>query len=695
MLKYIKYFTKQLISCLIVGGILLFNCNIVFVQANSSEDSILDNVVSDQIDLGVQLDGLYKKVANEFNLDYLYVKILHLLAGGQALYADQTPNIYSDLTVNNIKGAFDIEGANEDYNLMADWAYCPDSNVVRPNKYYLPDAAYNVTHSVVELMYDRYFVDRGDMQPYFNALKPEVRNNILFCEAVLLYTGSDINDVNKFYNIYEKILYDKDRDENVIKVNADGKFEIKEKFKRVFIENGVDDERELRYLAIILSFDKTLASSNSPENIKDRYVLPYKVGYTSRENMMLAAISLVGKVRYVWGGGHLSSGNILGINPVWEQFFNLYPREKYRYELDNEVCSDGSLIDEVGSIGIANNENINKTSCDIDYHVVEDIRDRDRLIDGIIELGRGNINDGYGKSIRPNNSWCPLHGYHTGDNACLSESKVVYSVEEYIELMRPYIDVSELEDEKFKKLIEEGTDIEHGLLAHRLDGLDCSGFVSWVYNQIDTTRKYDSTAKDFIKAGNLKEISFGDDLLPGDIFSWTTHIVLVVGKVSKDSRAYVTVESVPNMVKFGVIHYGDAKKEDIERAFEIARDANSLIGNIHEDEGVNIYNMDTKGYYSREVKHGDGSVEVIRGRYAKIGRLYRPFIDEYTIIPSYRKTIKDMYADEIIQYIIDKLPSKYISGLDVYNGDIFNVDRAGEVGQLPHPIEGGACKSSS
>ena len=63
-------------------------------------------------------------------------------------------------------------------------------------------------------------------------------------------------------------------------------------------------------MSIILSFDSKLAAYNDPDTIKNEYVNPYKLGYTSRENMMLAAMSVVGKVRYVWGGGHLGSGNL-------------------------------------------------------------------------------------------------------------------------------------------------------------------------------------------------------------------------------------------------------------------------------------------------------------------------------------------------------------------------------------------------
>ena len=44
--------------------------------------------------------------------------------------------------------------------------------------------------------------------------------------------------------------------------------------------------------------------------------MPYKLNYTSRENLLLAATSLTGKVSYIWGGGHEGTSNIDGINQV-------------------------------------------------------------------------------------------------------------------------------------------------------------------------------------------------------------------------------------------------------------------------------------------------------------------------------------------------------------------------------------------
>ena len=54
------------------------------------------------------------------------------------------------------------------------------------------------------------------------------------------------------------------------------------------------------------------------------------------------------------------------------------------------------------------------------------------------------------------------------------------------------------------------------------------------------------------------------------------------------------------------------------------------------------------------------------------GRFVDDFIDEDTIIPEYGKPIKDMYAQEIIQHTISKLPLSYLTGYSEYENDIFD-----------------------
>ena len=126
-------------------------------------------------DLAVQLNDMYVEVGRNLNIDYIYVKILHLLAGGKAVYADKLPNIYSETTVESMQGPFDIEGATQTYSVQAPWIVCPDEEIERPSKYYIVDAAYSTTSEIVKLMNQRYFAGRGQMQDYFDALSKEVK----------------------------------------------------------------------------------------------------------------------------------------------------------------------------------------------------------------------------------------------------------------------------------------------------------------------------------------------------------------------------------------------------------------------------------------------------------------------------------------------------------------------------------------
>lgn len=574
--------------------------SVVIITSNKADTIVAPGIE----DLGVQLNDLYSEVGKNLNIDYLYVKILHLIAGGKAVYADKRPNIYGELTVESLSAPFEIEGAVQNYTAEAPWAICPDETIERPSKYYLPDAAYSVTSEVIKLMNKRYFVDRGSMQEYFDSLGKDVKTNVVFCEAVLEYIGASEKSINSFYPSYEKVRYMKDKYENVIEVNSQGVFTIKSPFKEVFIANNIVDERELDIISLILSFDSALAASSNPNGVKSDLDVPYIKNYTSRENMMIAAISIIGKVRYVWGGGHLGSGGIDGINPMWQAFFNQYG-------------------DESGE-------------------------------------------PGYGMCIKPRASWCPMHGQSSRENGCLFSSETNKSATEYI-LNRgdilPLID-SDLAD--YSAFLSESIDFTHGVVGHRLDGLDCSGYTSWLYNQITDQRVYDSGATAFISSGGLKRVPWGNKMLPGDVFSWGEHIVVIIGQVKNESKAYVMAEASPNMVKFGVVYYGGAHQSDINLARQIAIEANKLIGNLPDSEKTHVYNMSNLGY------NRNSSGEVV-SRYAEIGRLKQVFLDEESIITGYNKRIQDMTAQEIIQHTINSLDLYYLKGAEEYNGEIFKL----------------------
>lgn len=494
-----------------------------------------------------------------------------------------------------------------------------DGNVLHmANPVQFPDGRKTIEkimNSLNEIIEQRKNANRGDMQHYFDKLSDARKDLILFCEAILLYENNDDENIDKLFPIIEKVLYDFEINGGVVDIEG------------ILRANGIDDEVVINRLKVAieryfelnkmenseaqtlqvkpkdvqaLSVDKT--SEDSEEIEKD---LPYKPGYTSRENMLLAAASLVGKVRYVWGGGHLTTSNIKGINPVWQEFFNLYKDEN---GIDRGTC------------------------------------------------------------IQRNNGWCPIHGFDDSGYSCTVRSRLVNSVDDYIKYAKRYINIDILNSEHFKELVNDSVDFTKEIHAHSLDGLDCSGFASWLFNQIDMEKIYDSTAMGFVEATGLTEIDYKDELLPGDIFTWTKHIVVIVGKLEGSNNVYIVVESAPNMVKFGVAHNKKASEREIEIAKKLAFEANQLIGNIPRTEEVKVYNMDRAGYYrekeTNEIK-----------RYAKAGRLSKKFIDEGIVIPEYGKRIIDMSANEILQYLIDRLPTEYLSGLENYRGELFDIDK--------------------
>lgn len=574
--------------------------------AKKEETKTLSATDSTRIgDLKSQLEALYRRVGEELNIDYLYVKILHLVAGGKAVYADSMPDIYTDLTLTALPGAFEIDGAEQDYDRTAPWAECGDKSVDRPNGYYLPDAAYNVAADVVAIMNNRLTGDRGSMQGYFDVLDTDAKRTILFCEAVLQYAGSR-DSADAFFLAYLEMLESKEAGENVLTRSSSGVV-FKERYLQVLEECGISSTHDLQILSTILSFDGILAAGAGTDSVCTDTVIPFEPGYSSRDNMMLAAMSIVGKCRYVWGGGHMTTGNIKGINPMWNAFHEAYVNS------DEEVASK------------------------------------------------------YSKCVIPDGSWCPMHGKQNDWDGCLFRSKTVYSVEDYIAERQDVFDLSEIDLDKLTAQLEADVDFSNGVTSHRLDGLDCSGYTSWLYNQVTGDNYvFDSGAYYFIGQRGIKKLKSGTALLPGDVFSWGDHIVVIVGPVKEGSKAYVMLEAGRTNVKFGVAYYRNASNADIAEGMEVAKEANLLVGNMDESETTRKFSMTIGfgGNYAGDPKTG----------YRAWGRLRVSFADETTIVPGYGKTITEMTAREIIQYTMEQTPYQYISGLDTYSGEHFDID---------------------
>lgn len=641
---------RKIIATIVISVILIQNTVVAFAEEETGEgteqtsdlsmhsddqtqsEDIADNIVAIP-DINSQLDTLYDEIGTRLGVDKSYIKQIHLLAGGRAIYAEKKPDIRTDLMSKTDKTPLYIDGADINY-IKAESIKCKDDTISRPSEYYLPDALYSISYDIVSLMSQRYYCNRGGYQIYYDSLQDDVKKNIAFYEAILMYTGAKVESVDKFYLAYEKMLYDKSTNENVIEKVSDNTFKIKDKFIGILNSIGIESDKQLGYLAIALSFDKNLAVNDSVETLQEIYNVPYKPNYTSRENMMVAAASLCGKVRYVWGGGHSGASYIDGINPMWEKFESLYPDAASRQvRIDN-----GTVI---------------------------------------------NIpNEGYNTCIKPSGSWCPIHGYtneefHGGD---------VHSLQEYIDISAEHLDSSELADTKYRDMLDK-IDFTDGINIHTLDGLDCSGFASWLYNQITDKYEINSTAQNFTQQAGISQIKYGDTIYPGDIFAWTDHIVIIVGKVNNNNKAFVTIEQTPNVLKYGALYYRGARLSDIELAKRIAAEANELIGGIDSSsEKPHAYCMDSVGIYTvQETVNTDttgleseGNETVVEHleQYREIGRFKDKFLDEEVGLTEYGTPIKYMCATDIIQHTISKLPISYISGYNTYNGKIFDKTKA-------------------
>lgn len=559
-----------------------------------------------------QFNTLYKEIGEQLDVPYTYVKVMHILAGGKAVYSDRRPDIYVDTTLKDIPGPFEITGIMQVYDKKAAFAKCTDESVERPSKYYMPDAAYNVMSSIKAIMDDRYKVDRGSMQSYFDALLPDAKQNVAFYEAVMKYLGYPDSQIDNLYKAYERVLYKKEKDEYVVELLESGEYAIKQKFNDIFNRYGITNTKDI---AVAMGFDSLLAQCDTPDKIKSEIPLHYKVGYTSRENMMVAALSVVGKARYVWGGGHGGTGNIAGINPIWECFNELYT--------DNDKSS---------------------------------------------------------YCIKPSNTWCPVHGaIGSTSNTCMISDTSVSTISDYLNKRGSYISntkaYGKIDGKNLYKIFYNGNvgytrkdGSGSSVAAHRIEGLDCSGFTSWLYNQIDSDRIYDSGAYRFVQNGKLKEIGFGEKLLPGDVLSWNTHICVIVGRTDETDNVYLEVEATPNVVKLGVAYYPGATQAQINYAKNLAKQANTLLGDV-KDSWVNVFNIKNLEYATQANTDDEGNVQYSYSKVLTIGRLNKSFIDEEEIVEGYNKTMSNMTAKEVLQNTIDSLPMDYISGADIYQGE--------------------------
>ena len=513
---------------------------------------------------------------NDFEIDL----IMGLASGYGSIYNTHGEYIHHNTTDENIENKASISNS----------AYINNDDILQNGE---------IIDSIKK---DRLNVDRLEDNSTFYSLREDVRSMIKFFESILIYNGSSEEYVDNFYKLYLQMLGSKSSNEYIVE-EINGEIRLKDEYRKMAIDAGFMTGPELSLLARLFSYDRYIYEAGDILDLIDTDKLPYEINKTSKLNMMLAGSSLVGKVRYVWGGGHNGASTIDGINPVWELF------EKQYSESDSDKI---------------------RNSC-----------------------------------IRPKGSWCPIHGYSDGD--CTFNHGTIKSLDRYIEKSQGILQGDEVRVDRLRELIEESEmDFRKTTFRHNIDGLDCSGFVSWVYNQITDEYQIDSTAMYFGGQRGIERIKFGSSLQTGDVFAWSTHIVMIVGQMEENPNFYITLESVPNKVKFGVVYYsgnGQTNKEieyGKESAVRLAKEANTLIGGMEEDEEVKIYCMNS-----------------ISG-YKQISRFKGEFEED---IPEYNEDGTEiekekLYAQDIIQEIVNSLPYNYLDGFNKYNGELIDKNMA-------------------
>lgn len=605
--------------------------SVINVTASGLTEELETVEVQEVLALSDQVSDLCDKVADELGIEPKQVRLLYNIYSIDPVYAGIGPNIYADETMSSLNSAAtEIEKAP-----------FIESGLERDSNMYLPDVLYSISKQF-KTTYD-WRVALGDRSEGFNALNERTKNVIYTYESILnMVSGLEID----IYPVYEKLMATKNSGENILEVGESGELQIKGDFLPIFESFGLTSDDVGKTLIELLSYDELLASGSDISDYQDYVIEPFTRNVNTQENMILAASSLVGKCRYVWGGGHSLVSDIDGINPAW----------------------------------------------------------------GIWDEAYG---DGNG-SIRPAGTTCPIHGSLSG----VCSGVYVSSITEYVESHQDIFGDNTYKVSNSDVLGE--ISFSERVESHRLDGLDCSGFVSWVYNQTTESRHYNAVAEEYVEAMGLEELPLESDLEPGDVFAWRTHIILIVAPYDKGSKAYLTLESVPDVVRFGVAYYAGVSSSDLNKVKELAKEANELIGGLYDStQPVRAYNMSTVGVYEvteeelneQDENIGDtnelenaigeenGTLEntgtaedsvsetektisengeselpeesengVTYSKFSVIGRSKTKYDETY--IEEYGCNFSELYATEMVQYIVDKLPYSYLSGYKTYeNGD--------------------------
>ncbi len=223
--------------------------------------------------------------------------------------------------------------------------------------------------------------------------------------------------------------------------------------------------------------------------------LAYSLPDSSTESQMISdTLSLVGKVRYVWGGGHLKTAMVDGISPIWEPFNQLYA--------DQQLPSDYSL-----------------------------------------GLDR--------------NSWCPVHGYQN----CIEVGSGIHSLEQLIDQRADMLGIPTEQFSCFSQ--QDFKDRSTWKRTHRFDGLDCSGYMSWVvYQSLGVYQE----SMEHMDLTPFCQMVTRDSLRPGDIVEFDEHTYMLIGEVQPG--CWIHSEATPGVLRLGITWWGQGKWA-IDEAYQI------------------------------------------------------------------------------------------------------------------------------
>ena len=529
------------------------------------------------IEVTEQINELIEGIAPQFGMKVWQINIIYQMLKIKPVYIDKAPNIYIDKVVDEIKLPDGVKIQR----------YLDRNNKGgKGDNHRISDALYSAVYG-----FDEYQV-KNTLRNSNAAEKVGIENltsedikYIKFTADILDYFGMTLYK-DKFYEDYGKIVngaINNTSNTSLLYYNVFQNIEVAA-IGQGEIFGRREDKDYLAVLAAVLSGNDRIIINGAFRKMVDAAEVAestekwgYEYGKFSRKNMMKAAVSLVGKVRYVWGGGHGGGGQIAGINPMWEKFNDIYHEEA------------------------AN------------------------------------------KCIKPSGSWCPVHGKTQN---CAFSGPYVNSLSSYVSKWRDieekYADIIEITGDDINELKKAFYNFDgrtyvswygagNNVEEHRVDGLDCSGFASWLYNQVDTTKIYDTTASIWTEQSNVMRLGYGTRLMPGDTVSYDKHIVVIFGRYSEN--CYIIVEQTPDELKFGACSFLNGS-EKLSEAAQYAKEFNKQSG-VVDWEDVNSFNFDNYRY----------------GRKLALGRSTRAFEDEGQIIKKYGRSFENLNVAEIIDVL--------------------------------------------